>query len=402
MRSPRSNDARLAAGLAISALLGLTATRAVAMEPVRLAWARGEGAGVCAAEKAIAERVTARLGEGAISAGAARSIEAVVQGTEKGFRAVLYVRDATGALTGSRELTSESESCASIEAASVLAIALAIDPDAALRTVTEPAPGSASPPVSPAPSTGSPDSRPASTGVANTGSPNTGSLNTGSPGQGGVGPGAAGPAGATPPLGATAPSGKSPSLYPTGLVFPPIPRASAPVAAAEEAPRAGLSFHGGPGFGLLPALTAGLMLGGFLAVGGSFELTAEALWMPEVRTHDRHFAFGLTGLSLGACRSLARGRGFDFGACAAVWGGALHAVVYDLAPEAPGEYGWAAASLTPRLRFQVAPHVHLDLGVLVLVPFVRRRFQVEGTASPVFQQAPVTMLPFVGGGVHFL
>lgn len=124
--------------------------------------------------------------------------------------------------------------------------------------------------------------------------------------------------------------------------------------------------------------------------------------MPEARTADKRFAFGLTALSLGVCRTLSRARVYDLGVCGAVWGGALHAVVFDLLPEAPGDYAWAAASIAPHLRIRAAPHLHLDLGVQVIVPFVRRSFQVSGWKDPVFQEAPVTLLPFGGAGIHFL
>lgn len=363
---PRCSPGRVACalGLAWAAASFAVAPPASAAEPVRFAWVRGEGAEGCAGQQAIADGVTARLGEGAISATAPRSIEAVVSRVDRGFRVVLFVRGADGSLAGSRELTSESDRCASIEAASVLAVALAIDPDASTRPPPAVSPPSPFPPLLPEPSPAAPPA-----------------------------PASAAPAPALPP---------APPPAPRSLVFPTIPRAPSPLALATDTSGAGLTLRAGPGFGLLPSPAPALSLAAHVALAARVEVTAEALWMPEARTEDRRFAFGLTAFSLGVCRSLSRARAYDLGVCAAVWGGALHAVVLDLAPVAPGDFAWAAASITPHLRVRVAPHVHLDLGVQVIVPFVRRSFEVSGWQAPVFQQAPVTLVPFGGAGLHFL
>jgi hypothetical protein len=351
-------------GIAFAAALIGGAGPASATEPVRFAWVRGEGAEGCAAQQPIADAVTARLGEGAIASSAGRSIEAVVSRVERGFRVVLYVRAADGSLSGSREITSESERCASIEAASVLAIALAIDPDAATRP-----PPAAAPPSALSVSEETPPSLSAS-------------------------PSSPPPAPPAPPAPAPAP--------PRRAAVPAVPRAPAPLALATDTSGAGVTLRAGPGFGLLPSPSPAFSLAGHVALTARVEITAEALWMPEARTADKRFAFGLTALSLGVCRTLSRARVYDLGVCGAVWGGALHAVVFDLLPEAPGDYAWAAASIAPHLRIRAAPHLHLDLGVQVIVPFVRRSFQVSGWKDPVFQEAPVTLLPFGGAGIHFL
>src|SRR5262245_45543148 len=108
------------AGYTLSAL-----TARAEPEPVRFAWVRGKGADQCASQQQIVGEVTARLGRSPFAADAARSIDAYVTRSERGFRAEIYVRGRDGALAGSRELVSEAPDCAAIESASVLAVALA-------------------------------------------------------------------------------------------------------------------------------------------------------------------------------------------------------------------------------------------------------------------------------------
>ena len=329
-------------------LAGLAAAgdaRAAGPEPVRFSWVRGEGAEGCADQQRIAEQVSARLGKSPFSAEAPRSIEAVVSRAEHGYRAVIFVRGDGASPVGTREIASEAVGCASIEAASVLAIALAIDPDAALRPPEPPPPA----PLPPAPAAPLP----------------------------------------APPL-------------PTPFVMAPRPIAPPlPVAPRDRIGASGLSLRVGAGFGLLPHITPGVALAGHVSLSARVDLAAEALWMPEARTDDARFSFGLTALSLGACFVPVRADSVDLAACAAIWGGALHAVVFDLQPASPGDYPWVAASAAPRLRVRLGPHVHLEAGAHLLFPITRPPFTVSGWKDPVFRQSPVTGLPFVGLGANF-
>ncbi|MFT3768837.1 MAG: hypothetical protein QM820_25615 [Minicystis sp.] len=329
-------------------------------EPVRFAWVRAEGADACASQEQIAERVTARLGKSPFAEVAARSIEAIVSRAEHGFRAGIYVRGKHGALAGSRELTSEALDCATIEAASVLAIALAIDPEASTRPAAA-APSAAPPTAAPNAVTPAPDAM-------------------------------------TPAVLQPAPSA-SISAPPSITASPPAPRSPPP--SSDRLGGSGLALRAGLGLGLLPAPAPGVSLAGHFALTRSAQITAEALFLPEARTSDGRFGFGLTALSVGACVVAFGGSAADLAACGSIWGGALHAVVYDLQPTAPGDYAWAGAAATPRLRVRIAPHVHAEVGAHVLVPITRRPFVVSGWADPVFRQAPVTVLPFAGLGVNF-
>ena len=335
-------------------------------EPVRFAWVRAEGADGCADQQHIAEQVTARLGKSPFSPEAARSIEVVVHRTKRVFHAVIYVRDPGAARAGSRELTSEAADCTSIEAASVLAVALTIDPDAGARAPPAAAPLAAAPPPAVAPP-----------------------LRGGLPGL------------------APAPSA---AVMPTlSLLAPPLPAAlpPEPVPPAEGSlPNEGLralemGLHAGAGIGLLPKIAPGMALAGQAAAARAVSVTAEALWMPEARTADGRFGFGLTAFSLGACFVPVRLAAAELAACGSVWGGALHAVVYQLAPVTAGDSGWAAAAASPRLRLRLAGPLHAEVGGHLMIPLTRHPFVLRGQVEPVFREAPVTFFPFAGIGAHF-
>jgi hypothetical protein len=122
--------------------------------------------------------------------------------------------------------------------------------------------------------------------------------------------------------------------------------------------------------------------------------------VPETRTSDRYFGFGLTAFEIGGCGVPWRNRWFELVGCLGVWGGALHTSVYSLAPVSPGDYPWIAASLTPRLRVLLPAQILVEVGGDAMVPMTRRNFVVEGWSSPVFREPPVTARIFVSLGVH--
>ncbi|MDI3285113.1 hypothetical protein [Polyangium sp. 15x6] len=357
MRSPPRPIASLSLCAGATALaLALVAPRAGAEpELVRFAWVRAQGADACSSQQQIADLVTARLGRSPFAADAERSIEAIISRPERGFRAEIYVRGRDGALAGVRELTSEATDCGPIEAASVLAVALAIDPEAGMSPPPPPPPP---PPAATPPPPAPPQPLPSVTPAV--------------------------PAAAAPTVPATAPT--VPAAAPT----PP-----------EVLGASGIALRGGLGLGLLPKAAPGVGLSGHVAVAPRVQITGEALWLPEARTEGGQFGFGLSTLALGACVDVARTGAADLAACGSLWAGALHAVVYDLEPAEPGDWFWAAAAITPRLRVRLAPRLHAEMGVHVLVPITRRPFEVKGWTTPIFEQAPVTGLPFVGLGANF-
>jgi hypothetical protein len=349
--------------LAAAAVLGGTALPArgapTGPEPVRFAWVRAEGADGCADQQDIEAQVTARLGRSPFSADAPRSIEVVVRRVKHGFRAVIYVRGAGDARAGSRELSSEAAECTSIEAASVLALALTIDPDAAIRAPLPAAPPAAAAPVL---------------------------LHLGSAPPAGL------PVAVVPMLSLLAP--------PLPAELPPEPE-PAPRAQKEAPGASGLALRAGAGVGLLPKVAPGVALAGQGVVTRAVWITGEALWMPEARTGDGRFGFGLTAFALGACFVPVRLAAVELGACGSAWAGALHAVVYQLAPVTPGDSAWAAAAASPYLRLRLAEHLHAEVGGHLLVPLTRHPFVLGGPTDLVFREAPVTFFPFAGLGARF-
>jgi hypothetical protein len=134
----------------------LTMTAAAFGQPegqrVRFVWVRGPGAAGCSSQSVVARRVVARLGRDPFLDDGQVVIEGVVTREHGAWTARVEVRDLTGKRLGTRDLTSSAEDCKPIESAVTLAVALAIDPEAALRPEAEPAgPTSPSPVPTPAP-----------------------------------------------------------------------------------------------------------------------------------------------------------------------------------------------------------------------------------------------------------
>lgn len=140
---------RLAAAIAVATLARVTPAQGDPVPAaVRLAWVRGAEADACPDGAWMRQEVTRRLRRDPFDDEGPRSIEALVERTAHGWRAVLRVRDRAGSLLGERSLTQEDASCVAIADASALAIALAVDPDA---TVDDPAPAPPPPTATPPP-----------------------------------------------------------------------------------------------------------------------------------------------------------------------------------------------------------------------------------------------------------
>ncbi len=118
-----------------------------------LSWVRLPGAEECVATQPLARAVEERLGRTVFvsAAQADVSVEGRIEPKSKGgWHAVITLRDARGALLGTRELARDEKSCGGMREALALVIAVMIDPDAALgphAVATPPAP----PPPEPAP-----------------------------------------------------------------------------------------------------------------------------------------------------------------------------------------------------------------------------------------------------------
>jgi hypothetical protein len=134
-RAPASSAIGCALALALVGAAGL----ARAERPrARLIYARGAGAERCPDEAALARAVALRLGYDPFFDDAPRTIFARIGATRRALHGTLELRDETGALLGSHQLTLPDPACDELAAALELAIAIAIDPLSAARAAPPP------------------------------------------------------------------------------------------------------------------------------------------------------------------------------------------------------------------------------------------------------------------------
>lgn len=199
------------------------------------------------------------------------------------------------------------------------------------------------------------------------------------------------------------PSPPPPPPPPSPSPPPPRRRPPAPPQPPPPAPLTmTLTARGAARYGLLPAIGPEVAL--FAGVGkGRWEASVGLSWMPEVRTSDDAFAFGLNAVWLGGCFHPLRFSRAMLSTCGHVLGGAVHGVVVKLEsfePVATGEHAWAAVSLSPRLRLSPVSPLVVEIGGDVILPLTRYRFQVAGDPpETVFEQPAIAGSGFVGVGV---
>jgi hypothetical protein len=324
-----------------------------APESFRLVWVRGERTESCEDGSAIARRVSARLGREVFTESAPRSIEGVIQHEGEHWAAHVYVRDEKGKLTGSREIVNAGPDCASLDAAVALAIALAIDPEAALRppssTVPAPAPALAL------------ASAPASALVC------------------------------PPPP----PLPKPPPPCPLEKACPELPSPT-PSRGTESI---ALTFRGLVAAGLLPGASPGIALSADVPTYRALHGSAGVLFLPERKDPTGGFGFGLTAAWLGPCVEPLRGSRGALAACAKLSLGAIHSLVYKLVPTAPGDVFWAGGSLLLEGRLRIVGPLVAEAGAELFFPITQEAFSIQGQPTNVFQENTAAGLGFVGLGV---
>ena len=329
--------------------------------PVRLEWIRARGAEACLARADIEERVSARLGRPVFSDAARGTIEGFVQREGETWVAHILARDESGRVTGSRDLTNNAPDCSGLDAAVTLAVALVIDPEAALR------PPSSAPP------------RPLPVRL----------------------PVAVPPA---PPLPPAPP-------FPTPAAPPPPPPAECPVERpcpraesvpeARSLPKATLGGRVLVASGLLPGAAAGFAVAAEVPLTRWIDVTTGAFFLPEERTSNSEFGFGLTAAWLGACAVPWRARAprVTLSLCGDLGLGAIHSVVYAFLPTNPGDRVWAGATASGQLRVRIAGPVALEAGAALVVPLIRQPFVVQGEGTAVFQESSAAAVGFGGVGL---
>lgn len=318
---------------------------------VRLSVVRSAGAESCPSASAVATAVRGRLGRNPFAEGAADQVEVTFAPASDAtvLRADIRVRDENGASKGDRTLHGAGGAgCEALGAAVALAIALHIDPDAALTAPKPPPP-------------------------------------------------------APPP-----PSAVATTAAPAAPLAPPAP-------APTPAPQRAMILVGGVGLlsEAVPGVSAVAQIGAGAEVvaGGRLWVRLTGLLVPEQRTADRRFAFGMTAGFLGACFDALRvgkpaeGPALSLAPCAHVGVGEIHSVVFSLLPTEPGTRVWVSGAAELLLRvspFSPAVPLDIELGLGFLTPFVRPRFFVIGENSTVFQQPVVIPRGNLMVGVHFL
>jgi hypothetical protein len=321
------------------------------VQRVHLGWVRGEGTESCVDRDALQRRVRERLGRDPFSDEAAISIDGIVARDGSGWHAQLRIRRNAAEPLGTRQLDSTASDCAAISEAVVLAVALTIDPNA----------------------------------------------------------GAAASAAAFPPEPTT------PNTVRTLLQTSPLPEPPrAPVVEPERDVLArdermppsrmlDVVARAGAALGVLPGLAPAF---GIASTYGSesIQLAVGLSLLPEQRTDDDRFAFGLTTAAAGACYRAGLAVWLDASLCAELQVGALHAVVLDtaqLVPLGQGDHLWLAGALGPRLSWLPTGPLRLETGVLLIAPISRERFAIRGSADTLFQSAAVAGAAYVGVGAGF-
>jgi hypothetical protein len=322
--------------------------RAQDAAPFRFVWVRGEGAGTCPDGPALAGRVAGRLGRNPFAETASQSIEGSVARVGDRLKAELYVRDAAGVAQGARQLSTIATDCVELADAVVLAVALTIDPNAALaEPVTSPA-GEALTQPSPDP-----------------------------------------PRPSAPAPVAACPKTECPASAPCP------PRSCPP---ALPGAHAALSARGALAVGVLPGVAPGAAVSGELG-NQRARATLGMLFLPESRTDSGVAGFGLTAGMVGGALAWPLARGVELAVFGELEVGAIHAVVHEGEPVRPGDQPWFALGAGPRLAVVPLSPLRLELGLSLVVPLLRPSFEGLGLAEPVFQSSPVTGRGYIGVGL---
>jgi hypothetical protein len=127
------------------------------------------------------------------------------------------------------------------------------------------------------------------------------------------------------------------------------------------------------------------------------------LYLPEARTADQGFAFGLTGAWLGVCVYPWRMNAGELAFCGKALFGAIHSVVYTLTPEHPGDQFWMAGSLGVAAHVSLVGPLFGELGgeLVAPAPWTQYKFNynVGGQPQSAFQENPLSGFGFLGLGL---
>jgi hypothetical protein len=336
-----------------------------------LSWARGAGAEACPGARELAREVERRLRRRVFDAAAALSLEVQVSKLAKGLESRVFLRDEQGAVLGERTIAGDGAECESLFAATALAIALLIDPDAPLGPLpAEPVPGAAGAALPPTRVSAS-DQQPKKTG-------------------------------------SNAESSPAPSARAREERAPRDPQGERGVDELAVARRArstrsfGLAAQAAYAAGVVP----GAGFGAALVVDGSpharWGWLVRGLYLSpsDIESAPGAFRVGLTALALALSLEVASSPSVRFSLDAGPWIGAVHVAVLDPRPTDVGDFLFAAFSGGSRVRLRLAGSVFGEASASLVTPLVRRGLFVEGVAEPVWRQPPLAGLFGAGLGMQ--
>ena len=315
-----------------------------------LSWVRAEGAEDCPTGRALSAEVERRLGRRVFDAAAERSFEVEVTRFGSRYHSDVFVRDAAGKALGHRALESDEPGCGALFAATALAIALVIDPEAAQResSVTQGVAAFEAPPSAPPPV-----------------------------------------AVPVPPPAVVAPPKSEPA--------PPAPAPAAPTPATMSLRSMLLS-------GLVPGLAPGFGLAATARPTGrwGYALSGSYTAPRTVREGEGIFEIGLTRATAALTLDAAQSPALRLVLSAGPSLGAYHLAVLEPVPVTdPGDFLFAALELGATLQVLVSNNVFLELGGQGLVPFKRQEFLTRGQATPVWSQPWFSGGALLGVGARF-
>ena len=336
----------LALAVAVTTMLqGWASTSAASgtRRGARIVWARGPTAERCVGVLGLQEDVKARLGYDPFVLPSEVSVEGVVVGAGRGFRAELVIRDAAGKVLGTRALASQEHDCRSLGEAVAVAITVAVDPDASFS-------GARAAPIDGVEDLAAPEPAPVAPPAAR-----TLELTVQPVSMSGLATLAAGVA-----------IGILPGVTPVASL-----RTRAVIGARGEL---GVAAHlwpesrtGGVGFALATIAVEGCLLP----------------WGPRQTTGNAELGW--------------------FRWCAAAHAGTFHVFVHAsaLTPVDVGTFPWVGAETGPAVSIPLVNSLHLEAGVSVLVPLTRRQALLRGRAEPVWEQSAAVGRADLGLGMHF-
>jgi hypothetical protein len=316
-----------------------------------LSWVRAEGAEDCPTGRALAAEVERRLGRKVFDAAAERSLEVEVTRFGSRYHSDMFVRDGAGKALGHRTLESDEPGCAALFAATALAIALVIDPEAAQResSVTQGVAAFEAPPPAPPPVAVAPP----------------------------------------PPLVVTPPSS--------------APAAPPPAPALATTPVT-MSVRGVLTSGLVPGLAPGFGLSATArpTPRWGYSLSGSYTAPRTVREGVGVFEIGLTRATAALTFDAAQSQALRLSLSAGPSLGAYHLAVLEPVPVTnPGDFLFAALELGATLQVTVSNGLFFELAGQGLVPFKRQEFLTRRQDEPVWSQPWLSGGGLLGVGARF-